>query len=226
MFVVSAVLMAFFSKNRYDASVKDPSNRIVYRYFLASFYVGLSLFVYGLSAYFTQDPYTLSFFVMAGMILNAIGFSHFFIIALYSWLSPKPYVFIKYGMFLLVAVMIICMIVNQPMPYIDSYNLFHFRFGTLVGILAAAQMDIIFIINVFIIMMHFYRLKHLSVLNSLTLVLTFIVAGISGSYLYIGDSTAGLFFASVGLYLGIAAVFLTIIHGAVNRMLGWQTRRE
>jgi len=223
---LAGLILAVFCKNRFDAYRQDPSNRIVYRYFLASFFVMIALILFGLPSLITRDQNIISFFILLGTIFNAIGFNNFFIITLYSWFPPKAYVLIKYAFSLFIAALTLAVVVVPPMPFIDSYNVFHFGFSQWSGWLAALQMDIVFIGNVFLILNHYYRLRQLSILNTMALVITYIVAGASGSYQYIGDSTLGLYLSGVALYLGISFVSYTVIRGQVNRMISWQTRKE
>ena len=219
LFLLSAMFLGVFCYNRFRAHTQNPHNKITYQYFLASFFVSISLFVYGISAFLSQDSFILSIFASVALILNAVGFNHFFLIVLYDWFSPRNYVLAKHSLHLFVAVLAILMIVTPPQSIVDTYGVIHWRFSHIVGILAAMHMDIIFGANIAILMKQFYRLKKLSIINSLALVLTFIFTGLSGSYLYMGDNSLGLFLATIGLYLGISTIFSAVIHGVMNRVL-------
>jgi hypothetical protein len=214
-------MLGVFCFNRFSAYRRDVSNHIIYRYFLASFFVSAALLVYGLPVLFTTDSPTISIFGSVALILNAIGFSHFFLIALYGWLSPGRYVLVKHIIYAFISILTFCLIIDIPASFVDSYGIIHWRFGVFIGLLAALHMDMAFAANVYVIVRHFYRLKKLSVFNSIALIITFVLAGIAGSYLYVGDTVLGLSLASVGLYLGIAVVFSSVIRGTISRFLEW-----
>ena len=222
LFVLTGIFLATFCRNRYSSYKKNPSNHITYYYFLASLFVSIALFTYGLPIFFTNNQNILSVFTIIALILNAIGFNHFFLITLYTWLSRRSYVIAKYILFIFVVILTGLMVINPPIPTLDNYNVIHWGFSPIVGILAAVHMDIVFASNIILIMMHFYRLKKLSIMNSTSLIITFIITGLSGSYLYAGNTTIGLFFSSIMLYLGIATIFFSVVHGAMNRILEWQ----
>lgn len=211
----------FFCLNRFYEYRKNPNNRIIYRYFLASLFVSLALAFYGIPSLFTNDNALISFCGSIGLILNAIGFSHFFLIPFYSWLSKITHFFIKYSLFIFITIIAIFIIINPQKSFVDDYGIIHWNFGFL-GWIAAIHMSVAFILNVILLVGHFYRLKNFSLLNSVGLTSTFIIAGISGGYQYVGNDGVLLVITGAGLYIGIAIVFYTVIHGAMNRILNWQ----
>ena len=78
------MFLGVFCYNRFRAHTQNHHNKITYQYFLASFFVSISLFVYGISAFLSQDSFILSIFASVALILNAVGFNHFFLIVLYD----------------------------------------------------------------------------------------------------------------------------------------------
>jgi len=224
--VMEAVLLGFFSYNRWQEYRSHQSNQITYRYWIASFLVSLGFLAYGLPALFTENPDSIILGGFVGMILNAIGFSNFFLIPLYGWLSPRMYIVAKHILFLFPIILALGMIVFPSNSFVDIQGIIHWRFNPVVGILAAAHMDIAFMANITLLYLHFYRLRHLSILNTLALMITFILTGIAGSYQYIGDDSLGLGLSVVVLYLGISVVFYSVARGKINRVLGWQNEER
>ena len=220
-FILDAGMMGLFCYSRYRAYIGNRSNQITYYYFLASLFVSLALLTYGLPIFFSDDQGIMSIFGSTALVLNAIGFSNFFMIALYSRLSSRGFILAKHILYIFVCLLTIGLIVDIPPAFIDPLGIIHWRFGLLVGILAALHMDLAFAANVYLIMDHFYRLKKLSILNSIGLVTTFVITGIAGSYLYIGDSGLGLGLASIGLYAGISVVFFLALRGTISRFVWW-----
>ena len=200
-----------FSKNRYDSFRLDPSNQIIYRYFLASLFVSLAMFATGIPALVTDNEIILSYSIMLALLFNTVGFNHFFLITVYSKLKAQYFIIMRYALLIFSFVLLSYCVMSPPAPYIDIYGIAHWRFDPIVGLIAALHMDIVFAANIFSILTHFYRLKKLSIINTVALVLTFIFAGISGSYLYVGDSSFFLLLASVGMYLGTGAIFFSVI---------------
>jgi hypothetical protein len=187
------------------------------QYFFASFYVSIAFFIYGLPSLITDDLKILPVFAGIALVTNAIGFTYFFLIPLNGWLRPRTYILAKYGLFLFVATLAAVLIIIPPRTSFNA-GIIHWRFGPIVGILAAIQMDIAFMLNIILLRTHFYHLKQLSVLNAILLIITFTLAGLGGTYQYVGDSYPLLVLSSISLCVGIGAIFFSVIRGGIARL--------
>lgn len=224
--VIEGILLGFFAHNRLLEYRANPTNQIVYRYWLASSLVSLGFLAYGGASLFTENSNIIVWSGFSGMILNAFGFSNFFLIPLYGWLSPRKYVIAKHILFLFPLFLAACMILTPSQSFVDEHSIIHWRFDHAIGIMAALHMDIAFVSNIALLYTHFYRLKKLSMLNAIALMLTFILTGLAGSYQYIGDNYFLLGLSSVILYVGISLVFYSIMRGKINHILEWQNKQS
>jgi uncharacterized membrane protein YidH (DUF202 family) len=221
-FCLDGLLMAVFCYNRYTEYGNNPSNRIIYRYYYASLYVSIALLMYGVIPLISQESQILSLAGSLGLIFNAIGFSNFLLIPSYDWLSRNTHTITKYILFALIPIIGALLVTYPPQTVVDTIGVTHWNFGPLLGSIATIQMDIAFGLNIILLVTHFYRLKKLSVFNSIALITAFSATGISGAYLYLGNNSHILILASVGLTIGIGSVFLSVVRGKINSILGWQ----
>ena len=221
-FILEGIFLSVFAYNRFYEYHRSP-NYVTRQYWLASLCVSLALFVYGLPAVFTSNHAILSPFATAALLINAIGFSNFFLIPLNVWLRPSRYILAKYGLYLFVVALAACMIIDPPMTMMTG-GIVHWRFGPLIGTLAAMHMDIAFALNIVLLGLHFYRFKGLPALNAILLIITFTLTGLGGTYLYMGDVSHLLALASISLCMGIGAIFFSVVRGSIAKLLNWQYR--
>jgi len=215
LFIFSGIFLAMFAKNRHDSWRLDPANQIIYRYFLASLFVSLAMFATGIPALVTDNEIILSYSIILALLFNTIGFNHFFLITIYSKLQARHFIIARYALLTFAFILTAYCVIVPPASYIDIYGIAHWGFDPIIGLIATIHMDIIFAANIFYILAHFYRLKKLSIINTMALILTFIFAGISGSYLYVGDSSLFLLLASIGMYLGTGAIFFSVMRKSI-----------
>lgn len=219
LFILNGLLLSVFCHNRFIAYRNNPLNKVTYLYRQASLFVSLALMIYGVASLFTNDSVLISISGSLGLILNCIGFGYFLLIPLYNWLNNKNWILIKYLIFISIGLVAGLLIIQHPHSYIDSFGVIHWKFDPLIKWIAVIQMDVAFLLNIYLLGMNFYRLKKLSTFNTLALIATFLSTGLAGGYQYIGDNTIYLALASIGLYIGISFVFFSVIHGAINRIL-------
>ncbi len=221
-FCLDGLLMAVFCLDRYKEYRRHPTNRIIYRYYFAALYVSIAMLIYGLPPLLSHDSTVLSLTGSIGLIVNAIGFNNFFLIPFYGWFSRNTHTFVKYFLFASIPIITALLILTPPGTIVDNFGIIHWNFGLLLGSIASVQMDIAFALNITLLVTHFYRLKRLSVFNSIALMITFAITGVSGAYLYLGDDSWTLALASIGLTIGIGSVFLSVVRGTITNILGWQ----
>jgi len=217
-FLLSGIFLGVFCFNRFTEYRKLTTNLVTKQFWLASFYVSLGFFIFGLPGLFTSQPMILSVFAGIALIVNSIGFSFFALIPLNNWLSARSYVLTKYGLFLFVSLLAACLIIRPPMTTLVS-GIVHWNFGYLIGILAAIQMDVAFMLNILLLGIHFYRFQQLSAINAMLLIITFTLTGLGGTYQYVGDSALLLSLSAAGLYVGVTAIFFSVVRVNISKLL-------
>lgn len=217
-FLGSSILLSFFSYDRYKQFRTDPSNRINLHYFRASFFVSLALFLYGAPSLISRDANMIAFFGILATLANAVGFGHFLLVPLFSWLGQEGYLIARFSAYIFTVTAAIFFILLPPATVIGRFGVIHWRFHLLTSVPVLFVMVVSFVLNVFLLLQHFKRLKSLSVVNVFALILTFSLTGVAGSYLFVGDHNMLLALSSVMLCLGIVPVYFSALYGGESSL--------
>lgn len=212
IFLLTSLLLAYFCYARFLETRRDKNNAVNFHYYLASLYVFIALFLYGISGLLLESNFSLARVgTVTAVLLNALGFCHFFLIPAYSWFSLRGYVIARHILYLFILLLAGILVVDPAHSYTDAWGIIHWGFPFLVGFLAALQMNLAFACNLILLGGHFSRLKRLSLLSVLALIITFILTGFAGTYQYMGDSPFLLALSGVLLFLGVGAVFFSTV---------------
>jgi len=153
-------------------------------------------------------------------ILNALGFSHFFMIPLYSTLSKPVFTVGKHVLFLYTTVIALMLIALPPASYLDQFGIIHWRFSAAVAWAMLALIGSAFALNIMLLMRYLARLKRFSFVTTLSLLITFATTGLGGGYLYIGDDAVFLAVSTILLYIGVASIFFASVLAAAKHRRG------
>lgn len=217
LLVPCAGMLGYFAYRRFVAYRRDRANTVNYRYYLAALFVSGGFVFYGApSVLFGEHNDALVVGTIIATILNAIGFSHFFAIPLYNWLSHKAFVVGVHLLYLYDASVAGLLVLSPPRTFLDGYGIIHWRFTAAQSAAMLALIGIAFILNVALLWQHLQKLRAFSFLNAVALILTFLVTGLSGGYLYVGDNTLLLALAAVFLYIGISIIFFASVRTALT----------
>lgn len=216
MMGLCTVALGFFSAWRYRFYRRDPTNQINYHYWIASATVTLGFIFYAIAGFLAGDDIRAVLIrrdsAIAATLLNAVGFSHFLMVGLYSWLSERGFLFSRHLLYLLVCILALLFVFTPPAPILDQEGIMHWHFSRPTAFIMLAIMGSAFSANIILLSFFFKRLRALSFLNVSALIIAFLLTGFGGAYLYVGDSGILLRAAMFTLFIGLCSTFFAAVH--------------
>jgi len=217
LLLLCAPLLGYYAYRRYREYRRNTENHLDHYYFLAATAVSAAFLFYGLPGVLAPGQSDL---VVVGAVaatgLNAFGFSHFFMAALYGYLPRAGFVVGKHLLYLTVIGIVAALLITPPQSFVDARGVIHWRFTTLTSFAMFSLIGAAFLLNITLILKNMARLRKFSFRNAAALVATFLATGIGGGYLYLGDDADLLLGASALLALGVAVIFIASVIGALR----------
>lgn len=208
--VGSAVFLSYFTYRRLRDFQKNKES-LTNRFFLyAAFFVSIALYVYGLSAFaYSYIPALLPIGAVVATILNMIGFAFFFCIPLNAWFSPRLYVFLTHAVSIFVIIIAMALIISPPASRLLLGGVVAWGFTPLQSCLILFLNAVAFSSNIFVLYKNFREsLDRTWFLRVVAIILTFVLTGLGGGYLYFGSNAVLLQYAYVLLFVGIVSQFV------------------
>ncbi len=205
----SAVLLSHFTYRRFRDFQNNRQSMTNRFYLYAAFFVSLALYVYSLSIFISRYiPTFLPIGTILATIFNIVGFAYFLCIPINAWFSPRVYIFLSHTVSLFVVAIGLALIISPPVPVISSNGVVAWGFTFLQSYLILFLNVIAFTSNILILYKNFRESLDLMWLpRALAIILTFLLTGISGGYLYVGNNVVLLQYAYVLLFVGIVILF-------------------
>lgn len=208
--LLSGIFLSYFAFRRFLDFKEDPENTTNNFYLLASTLVSIAMVLYGLPAFFyNQYPETLSFSAVFSTILNVTGFGYFLKIPLFIWLSRRKFSIASHLISIYVLLIASLLIASPPPSFLDIAGIIHWKFSTLQSALILFFNAGAFGLNIIVLGKNFKLSNNFEGFLKLgAILLTFILTGLGGSYLYFGDDSELLLISNIFLLVGILSVVI------------------
>lgn len=190
---------------------------INYHYWLATASITIGIFISAIPVLFPEENINkaLSIGAIIATFANMTGVSHFFLIPIYTWFSHRIFTAAHYVLYLFITCITGLLIITPPQSSFAN-GIIHWRFNHLISFIILLFISVAFSLNVLLLGNNFKKLRAFSYLNSIALIVTFSLTGVSSAYLYVGDNSMLLGTATVFLYIGIGIIFFTSVRTAIT----------
>lgn len=214
LLICSGVFLSYFCYRRFREYRRDRNNYVNYHYWIATLMISLGFFFYGIPSLLNQTAQALSLGTLIGSTLNVVGFIHFFIIPLYTWLPYKNYIIGKYLMYLIATIIMLLFVLEPPPTALDTFGTIHWNYNWGQSLSMMSLLSTAFILNIILILKNIEALRLFSPLNTFALIMTFCATGLGGAYMYTGDNRVLLEIAAVLVYIGVSIIFFASVSTA------------
>ncbi len=210
LMVISGLFLSHFTYRRFNDYRRDRHDVTNRFYLMAGLWVSSALFLYGIPSFFYQvSPVPLRLAAIGATVLNVIGFGYFLRVALYAWLSPNSFSLASHAIALYAVLVAVVLVLFPPDTYIDQAGIIHWSFTLTESVLILALNISAFASSILLLYLNFRALLDRTWIARVSaMILTFVLSGIGGGYLYIGDDSMLLGLASVILCCGLFIEFI------------------
>ena len=204
----SALLLSHFAYRRWLDFRKDPHNTINTLYLLASSIIALALALYSIPGLSRPYGSLWSLCVVVATGINMLGFCYFMRVPLRALGSDALYTILSHLLGLYVLSVMVFLILYPPVPHVSESGVVHWGFAVGQSVFILGLNAVAFLCNIFFIYKTLRQSARQWFPKFLALMFTFVLTGLGGGYLYVGDNDTLLRIAYAVLFGGILLLTL------------------